>query len=194
MSHFSHFSFHVDFIFCRFDNFVWFFDSKIADSSSLLVGNLDFGKNAVANRTEYPNFITAFDEIIVAFTNKITIYGIEQKVIKDHERVEWNPTIFEYKDRDKHSIVEQVLRHCCIHKRLIFLNLKSWVGEILFHDTHYTLRWIQAIRTLTTLRIRSRLQTKKASKFESLLTCNSKMVQLYRIYLNYWSGLLKTRV
>jgi hypothetical protein len=100
MTHFGHFNFHLNLIFGRFDNIVWFFDRKISYGFTLLICDLDLSEYAIANRTKYPYFITALYEIIVALPNKITIYGIEQKVVKDHKWIERNTTVFEYEDTE----------------------------------------------------------------------------------------------
>lgn len=136
MTHSGHFGFHVNLVFRGLNNFMWLLDHEVADDPASLVGNLNFRKHAIADRAKYPNLITSFYEIVITFTHQVAIYGIEQKVVKDHKRIERHATILKHKDRDEHAVVEQVFRHGRIDEGFVFLNIKSWMGKILFHDIY----------------------------------------------------------
>lgn len=179
MTHFSHFGFHLNFVSCCLDNFMWLLNREVTDGSALLVGNLNFRKHTITNRAKHPNFITTLYEIIIAFTHEVAIYGVEQEVVKDHERIKRYAAILKHKDRDEHAIVKQMLGHRCIDEWFVFLNFKSWVGKILFHniyDTSFGVRKEARGRHKgfePQQQIRKFDQNKKASQFVSLLICNN---------------------
>ena len=122
---------------------MWLFNCKVADGFALLIGDLNFSKHTVADCAKYPNFIATLYEVIIALTNEVAIYRIEQEVIEDHERIKWDTAILKYKDRNKHAVVKQMLGHSRIYERLILLNFESWVDKILFHTTYDISLWVR---------------------------------------------------
>ena len=179
MTHVSNFSFHLNFVFCSFDNIVWLFNHKVSHSPALFIGNLNFSQHTIAHCTKYPNFITALYEVVVAFADKIAINGVEKEVVENHEGIEWHSTVLQYENRDEHTVVEQMLRHSGIYKWLIFLDIKSWVDKVFFHTVYHS---SSSVRSKTNgrlvgfepiLQIRNLMQNKKASKYEDLLVCNN---------------------
>src|SRR5688500_9794611 len=114
MPHISNFRLHIDLVLGSFDNFMRLFNRKVANGFTLFIGNLNLSKYAIADCAKYPDLITALHKIIVTLPDKVTINRIQQKVIKDHERIKWHAAIFKHKNRYEHTVVKQMLGHCRI--------------------------------------------------------------------------------
>src|SRR6266702_4972312 len=129
MSHISNFDFHLDFVFCNLNDLVWLLDSKKANCFTLFVSNLNFSQHTITHRSKDPDCVAALHQIIIAFADEIMANSVEQEIIKDHEWINRNTAILQHEDRNKHPIVEKVLRHRSIYKWFVFLNTEGWMGK-----------------------------------------------------------------
>src|SRR5690606_19165009 len=110
---------------------------EITNRFSLFVGDLDFGQYAITHGSKHPNLIASFDEIVVTFAHKIPVDGIKQEIVKDHEWIKRYTTIFQYENRNEHTIVKQMFGHSRIYKWFVFLDIERRVSKIFLHITHH---------------------------------------------------------